>query len=556
MSLFASKSGGRQAVLRSAVFAAVLLGGQAASFADNLGYRSYLQSFDPAKPTVNGVNVGSTLYGLFGSDIVNAWNEFTAKATPVWTVTLQKPDYAGDGYTLEHPTLQVSGVDSVEMRVAPVQDPMVPDGFRSPTALAPVLVIHSTGTRIDAGSTTPYTTAGTDPTFHVTFDLTAYVLLGMGPRATEVKVPAAEVVLSNAQYFPDNATANEAQILGPLQNFFGARTFAQRVSDALNGQTVNITGYLASHVKEANKKLLNQVPAGHVIAGIFADSQYLNAVFAPRLQPDSGGQMVGTLTVTGVGRLPATQRKASAGYQDCSTAFSLSDTVQVQPEYVANLNPLSFIKGSGISVSLDSQLSVNGGTIVPAADGWSCHYSVAGLADNFVNNVHFVQSGATNGSLPSFGYAIDVSFAGCSNNATGGNVIRASMVACLSAVAICSDQLTPQSGQPLSCNLLGTIEASGNNGVGVLPQSAFANPNVLNPGGPVQSKSVAPSVWGAQNVNRVVAPGATTAPQWGSASASVPGAPAVGSSLRRGVGSSLQARPAQPAVSSAFASQN
>jgi hypothetical protein len=561
MSFFASKSGVRQTAARTAVFAAVLLGTQTASFADNLGYRAYLQSFDPAKPTVSGVTVGATFYGLFGTDIVNAWNEFTTKVAPVWKDDLTKADYAGKGYTLEHPTPQISGVDSVEMRVAPVQDPLAPPRFRAPTTSAPVVVIHSTGTRIDAGSTTPNTTAGTDPTFHVTFDLTAYVLLGMGPRATEVTVPAAEVVVSNAQYFPDNATANEAEILGPLQNLFGARTFAQRVSDSLNGQTVDITGYLASSVRAADKKLLSLVPPGQVVSGIFADSRYLNAVFAPRLQPDAGGKMVGTLTVTGTSRLPAAQRNPP-GYQDCSRAFSLSDTVQIQPDYVASLNPLSFIKGSGPSVSLDGQLSMAGGPIAPTADGWSCRYSVAGLADNFVNNVHFVRlgaSGANNGSLPSFGYTIDVAFAGCTSNSAGGDLIRVSTVTCLATTpAICSDQLLPQSGQSLSCNLIGTIEASGNNGVGVIKQSVFANPSVLNPGGPVQSGSVAPGAWGAQNANRVATPGVTMAPQWGSAvNATASGAPAVGSSLRRGVGigSSLQTQPASLGAHSALPSQ-
>jgi hypothetical protein len=546
MSFLTSKYGGRQAFMRAAVFAAVLLGTQGPSFADNLGYRGYQQAWDPSKPTLTNVNVAWSLYGGLGTDVVNAWNKFTASATQDWTAQLSKPNFAGDGYTLENPRLQISGVDSVEMRVAPVQDSLAPTGFQVPSTTAPILVIHSTGTRIDAGSTTPYTSSGNDPSFHVTFDLTAYVKLAIGPKVSTVSAPIAEVVLTNSQYFPDNATANDAQILGPLQNVFGARTFAQRVADSINGQVVNIKGYLGSAINAANDELRKRAPAGYVVAGIFADSQWLNVVLAPHLQPNSNGQMAGTFTVSGLSGLPALQRSSSnGGNLDCSKAFGLSDSVQVQPDYVASLNPLQFQAGSGPTTSIDNQLVISSGTVQPSADGWSCRYLVAGLAENYVNYIRFNQPGVVaNGSLPSIGYLIvDVGFQGCG---TGGSIasVRPSEVACLSQPA-CASPLTPQGGTPVSCNLMGRIQMSGNGGVGVAKQSVFAN-QTLNPGTPVETKTAAPGVWGAQTLERTTIP-VTTAPQWGTPAPATPiSRSGVGSSLNRGVGSSLQqARPLQ-----------
>jgi hypothetical protein len=529
----------------ASLLTALIFGSSGVSFADTLGYRAYQQEWDPAKPTVTDVKQAGALYGGLSTDLVNAWTQFTAKATPVWTSALSVPDLAGKGYTLENPRLQVSGVESTELRTSAVADRQAPAGFQSPSSIAPVLVIHSSGTRLDAGSTSPYTTHDTDPTFHVTFDLTAYIRLTVGPRVSAVSVPSAVVVLSNAQYTPDNATANEAQSLAFLQSFFGATPFADTITGSINGQNINITGWLGPAIRTANDELRRQAPPGYVVAGVFADPQYLNFVLAPRVQPTAGGQMAGTLTVTGESNLPVSARAAPPAGQDCSRFINLSDTVQVQPDYVASLNPVTFQTGSGLTQKIDSQIVVNGGTIIPAANGWSCRYSVSGLADRMLNTVNFVEPTvkASNGSLPSVGYVIDVNFAGCSS-VSGSALNRVSDIVCLNA-PVCSDTLLPPNGQPLNCGLVGLIALSGNGGVGVLKQSVFANPNAVNPGGPVQKgATVSPTVWGVQNVSRGASSMSTST--WAAAGgANAVQMPAMGSSLGRSAGTSLQNRPVQ-----------
>jgi hypothetical protein len=393
------------------------------------------------------------------------------------------------------------------------------------------LVIHSSGTRLDAGSTTPYTTHDTDPTFHVTFDLTTYIRLSMGPRANAVMAPKAVLVLSNAQFTPDNASANDLQtVQSLLQSFFGGQSFAQTIASAIDSQQITITNALAPAIKTANNELRQQAPAGFVVAGIFADPQYLNFVLAPHVQPDAGGQMTGMLTVTGESNLPAGARSTPTNPQVCTTAIALSDTVQVQPDYVGSLDPVTIQTGSGPTQVLDSQIVVNAASIAPSANGFSCHYVVGGLADRMVNNVQFREPSvkATNGSLPSVGYVINISFgaAGCGSVGGGTGLTRMSDVACLTT-PVCTGTLIPQNGQPLNCNLSGLIAMSGSGGVGVLRQSAVANPAAMNPGGPVESSaSVSPSVWGAQNVNRTSVN--KTSAAWGTSATMGATAPSAG----------------------------
>ena len=82
MNLFASKCGGRRVALRTAVLAAVMFGAQAPGFADQLGYRGYVQAWDPAKPAVTSAAVGPVLYGGFSTDLVNA---FACSCATGWT---------------------------------------------------------------------------------------------------------------------------------------------------------------------------------------------------------------------------------------------------------------------------------------------------------------------------------------------------------------------------------------------------------------------------------------------------------------------------------------
>jgi hypothetical protein len=533
-------SSGRKASWHAAVIILAVLGVHSQSWADNLGLRGYPQTWNPTQPTATALGSPKVAPGVLSTGAVDAWNQYVGIATGQITQVISASNYLGSGFTLKNPRLQIAGVENVEMRVAPEQDPLAPAAYQTPSGNAPVIVIHSIGSRLDAGSTTPYTTSDTDPTFHVTFDLTAYVKLAIGPRATAIGLTNATVVVSNAAYTPDNATAKDAQALGPLQNFFGARSFSQQIADSLNGQSQNITGALTTAVKSANSGLGLLSPGSNfVAAGIFADAQWLNVVFAPHVQPDSNGSMNGTLTVSGLSLLPASQRSVPTNV-NCTKLINLTDTVQVQPDYVGSLNPLQIQKGSGPTVSLNSRLSVVGGTIAPAQDGWSCQYSVTGLADQVANNIQFVEPGVSgNGSLPNVGYVVDVNFQGCSAGSAG-PIARTSAVNCLRP-GLCSDAVTPPNGSPINCNLAGIIALSSGGGVGVAKQSAFGG-QAVNP--------VSPTVWGAANATRATTP--ATTPVWGTpATTSAPSGTiaAPGSALNRG--SALQARPVTPAAPAA-----
>jgi hypothetical protein len=538
-----SKSRGRRAAVWAALCSAAVM--TSASWADQLGFRAYNQQWDPAKPTVTSVSPGQSAYGYLSTIVVDNWNQFTELATPVLTADLEKPDQVAPGFTLYNVVLTPGAVQNVEMRVAPVQDPVAPAAFQSSSPDSPILVIHGVPTTVSARSTSPLTSRDTDPAFNVTLTLTAYIRLSIGPKVAGVSLSKAEVAISNVNVQPasGNLAAEAIQAFGSIQNFFGARSFLQQWTDKLDGQSDNITQALSGAIQAENQTLRGYAPAGNVIAGIFADSEWLNVVFAPHMQPDSGGQMTGSLTVSGLSNVPNTERSAPAAYQDCSRTFSLSDTVQVQPDYVESLVPLKILADSGPTVSLDSQILISGATIQPTADGFSCRYSLGGLADRFSNRVQFNEPGVkSSGSSPAVGYVIDVTFQGCSTTSNG--PIHASNVACLATQGICGSPLIPESGVPLNCNLVGAIQLSASGGPGVAKQSGLANQGLGNG---------QTNVWGGQAINRTASP-ATSAPQWG-APASTSGSIAPGSSINRGVGSSLQNRavqapatPAAPAV--------
>jgi hypothetical protein len=482
-----------------------------------IGYRVYRQSFDPAHPAVSDVTVEVTVAGALAGDIVKAWDKFSAQASTQITAKLQQPNLFRQDYTLYNVRLNIPSVDTVNLLT---RSPYPENRIDPVDASHPVIAVRSLSARLDAVSTTDFTDHNNDPSFHVTFDLTAYIHLGGGVKASSLTMYSAEVFISNVKYTPDNTGATAGAVYDFYSAFFGGTPYAQVIAQSLDGKEFNIGGFVKpviDHVLDASRaQFLND---GSVIAGIFADAQYLNIVVAPHLVPNKSGQMGGTLTVTGLGRL------ASAGHggrgnvpTQCANAFAVDVAVPVQPPYVASLNPTRLLDQMPQMQSISSQISYDFAAVEAGNDGYSCGYVINGLNSSAANTITF-RTPAIAAGRPSMGWYTRVAFKECANSRS------TAKAACEHEQGICSDPLVvPGSGSWPICTLVGTIEAIGSGGPGMMPSGTMAS-QATGPSAPVEKSPQTMPAWGS----KAPLPAPETIPNWG-APAPLPGtAPVAGS---------------------------
>jgi hypothetical protein len=381
--------------------------------ATQLDYRLYQQSFDPAHPSVSNVTLLQSLPGGLSSDIGTAWSNYINAAVPNILQTVQAADWVKPGYTLYNARLNIPAIDSIDVigpgnTVQPVFSPSNPMHVR--------LVIHCNGARLDADSTTDFTNGANDPSFHVTFDLTANIDVGVGPTLAMVTVSDASVTFSDATYTPDNASAKLAAAIDTIRGFFGAQTTANRVAELFDGNTIDLTGYLRKVVQQVQQNLTrNLFNSSTVAAGVFLDSSGLSFVIAPRVVANAAGIMHGELVVTGTAQLAALGAPAaSPGGSSCGGFLTVHDWVQVQPPYLLSLNPLAFSTAPAPTQTLDGQITFSGGQVQATQQGWSCSYQVSGLASGFANNISFTAAAGGSASSPN-SPVISETLVGCNN---------------------------------------------------------------------------------------------------------------------------------------------
>lgn len=451
-----------------------------------LNYTLYLQSFDPAQPNTSTVQQADVLPGGLKGDITNAWNNYVAVATPQILQTVQQADWVKKGYTLSNARLAINGIDSIDIVTA---NPAGTSTIPPVDASHPMIVIHSTRARLDADSTTDIP-GYPNPSFHATFDITVDVHLGLGPMATAVTVSGADVQFSNAAYFPDNAAAKLGAVIDVLRSIFGAQSAAAKVAQQINTSNINITGYIRTYVRHATGNLTAQyLEKGWVGAGIFLDRNALSFVVQSRGIPNRSGRMSGTLTVSG----PQVNASVAPGSGSCSGLFKVHDSVQTQPPYVATLVPLTFLGVAPPSQTLDSNITVAGGSPASAPGGYSCQYNVAGLAAGYANNISFVSvaAGGPSGGSVTLTSGVTVGFSSCP--AAAGAIHAAT--ACLQLRGCSSPLAVPAAG--VACDLVGQVTVNGSTAA-LLQQSMTAAPGI-NPGDPAQRRRpVTAPVWQSQ----------------------------------------------------------
>lgn len=511
-----------------------------------LNYTLYLQSFDPAQPNATTVKQADVLPGGLKTDITNAWNGYVALARPRILQTVQQADWVKKGYTLSNARLAINGIDSIDVvEMNPAGTSTIPPIDAS----HPMIVIRSTQARLDADSTTDIP-GYPNPSFHVTFDMTVNVHLGIGPMATQVTVAGADVQFANAAYFPDNAAAHLGSVIDTLRSIFGVQSIAARVAQGINSSNINITDYIRKYVQRATVALTGQyVKNGWVGAGIFLDQTSLSFVVQSRGIPNSNGRMTGTLTVVG----PQANAGVAPGSASCTGIFKVHDTVQTQPPYVATLVPLRFLSATPPTQTLDANISVTGGSPAAAPSGYSCQYNVAGLAQGYANNIGFVTvaAGGVSGGSVTLASGVTVSFSACP--AVAGAVHAAT--GCLQHHGCGSPLEVPAGGA--SCDLVGQVTVSGSSAA-LLQQSMTAHP-AISRGDPAQRSGVVTApVWQSQPSTWNPAAGGTSAapasralaktPSW----STTPGAQATVTPVQSALGSrGLQPGPAAaPAAAS------
>ena len=476
-----------------------------------LGVALYTQSFDPAHPAASTVATPpQTHRGVVSTTIVNAWESYTPSVTKNIVKTIQQPGFVKGGYTIYNARLVLGDVVNSYLQIAnpPGISTIPPVG-----ASDPLIVVTTTQSRLDARSTSPYTSKDSDPSFHITFDLTAYIHIGGGIGASELALHSARVVVSNVDFVPDNDSAKLGSAASDLAAVFGGKGFPDQLKSAIQNSGQDIGSIVRPALVGALAAAVPASPANgpkYVIAGIFADTQNLNVVLAPRVTPDAQGRISGTLAVNDLGR-PTPNAKAAPG-NGCANAFAMDVSVPVQPPYVASLKPFRLAGQTPQMQSIGSQLQYSWGFIRPGNGVWTCDYQIKGLASNSLSTIAFRQPGSVAGQSVA-GRFLVVSFKTCANSE------KMNKELCSRAGDVCSSPLlVPAAGGTANCALTGTFAIVAAGSAGAQPRSNVVS-GATNPGGPVEQPAQGSPSWGTSTP--AAAPGAgAAAPNWGTPAAS------------------------------------
>jgi hypothetical protein len=478
-----------------------LVGQQIRPLPGELGFRVYEQQWQPLNPTQNSVKLTSNQPDALSSKINQEWGLFTTRAQGVENDALNGQQVQA-GVNLYNVATTIGAVQSVRMLLTPADAAPFPNAL-IPTPTQPVLLIQSALSNVTANTTSPVTTRGTDPQFEVTFNLSAYVQMNIGPGVSTIAVQKAIIVVSDPQVYPMNTSAQLGEIYGDLTTFFGQTSLQDQLTQNLSNKSSDITGFVAPGIALAAAAAVGNLPSNEMVKGAFADANGLSLVLAPvPLSPNASGQMDGQLNVS-VNSTPSGATPAGA---TCSNSFTVAAQVQVVPPLVTGLNPATFGNPNDPSLLRALSTSVSGGTIGNTGSGWSCDFVVNGLASGFANLVSFPSGLKSNGSLPNAGTVLTV------------------------VLQNCSDPIDIPSSGVVRCNLTGTQTYTANSGVGVVKGAAakgFINP--VDPGpGQQTSTAATPSSWGTRATSM--------SPNWGTPAATT-------TPLQQRAGSTLQNSP-------------